>query len=189
MSTSFRIPKAQQRSAMGSTQSAQKDPAPAQVRPAGGLDGFGFHSLGSLPGLGGTSAPVTASTAEPELRVDKADGKAYNLASFIAEYGGSREAPPSAWLTADVEKTRKSTKKKRKDRVTTVTVTTAPSWNLPPQPPPDPSSTDTTGETTMYGSVEQFKTSKAAAGAAKPNTRSRRPSVEHAQVDDDLYGS
>ena len=188
---------------MGSTQSAQKDPAPAQVRPAGGLDGFGFHSLGSLPGLGGTSTPVTASTAqrikpfsdadaeevlreEPELRVDKADGKAYNLASFIAEYGGSREAPPSAWLTADVEKTRKSTKKKKKDRVT---VTTAPSWNLPPQPAPDPSSTDTTGETTMYGSVEQFKTSKAAAGAAKPNTRSRRPSVEHAQVDDDLYGS
>ena len=75
---------------------------------------------------------------------------------------------------------------KKKDKVT---VTTAPAWNLPPQPDPDRSSTETTGgacEPTMYGSVEQFKTSKAAS-AAKP--KSRRPSVEHAQVDDDLYGS
>jgi len=35
-----------------------------------------------------------------ERRVDKADGGAYTLAEFVAEYGGSMDAPPDTWNLA-----------------------------------------------------------------------------------------
>ena len=128
---------------------------------------------------------------EPELRIDKTDGNAYNLASFIAEYGGSQEVPPSAWLSAEKpidaaapsSKSRRSSVKNSKKK-NEVVGTTAPAWNMPAAPP---ASALATPESPMYGSVEQFATSKTSASAAKPNTR--RLSVEHARVDDDLYGS
>ena len=35
-----------------------------------------------------------------ELRIDPADGGAYTLADFLAEYGGSEEDPPEQWTAA-----------------------------------------------------------------------------------------
>merc|ERR1719331_3799337 len=36
----------------------------------------------------------------PEKRMDAADGKFYELKSFIEEYGGSEDDPPKEWLEA-----------------------------------------------------------------------------------------
>ena len=42
----------------------------------------------------------SSSSTAPILRIDLADGKAYNLEQFVAQYGGSISSPPAQWLGA-----------------------------------------------------------------------------------------
>ena len=46
------------------------------------------------------NTPATSNTAYEQLRIDPADGNAYNLHSFIQQYGGDIHHPPRQWESA-----------------------------------------------------------------------------------------